>query len=67
MSLPPDRFCNMVYVWLARGRESEEELAWLDGKLSEPFPWEEQQALATVDWDTDDGFMAAMQTLGKRG
>lgn len=66
MSLPPDRFCNMVYVYLASRQESEQDLAKLDSQLAEPFPWERKKALRPEDWHTDDdSWEIAARALGQ--
>jgi len=40
LELPPDRFVNLIYFWLSRGRD-EQEMATLDSELSQPLPGRE--------------------------
>ena len=37
LELPPDRFCNLVYFWLAQNRD-EDGMRELDRELSMPLP-----------------------------
>ena len=60
MELPPDRFCNLVYFWLARNRD-EQQMAQLDSELSKPMPGRPQTAGSGV-WSPEaemDAFRAA--------
>lgn len=60
MALPPDRFCNAVYVWCISRIHKEEELAQWEFRLTEPPPTVKvTPAIVAAEMDSFDAFAGA--------
>jgi hypothetical protein len=62
ITLPPHRFCNLVYAWLI-GRIDPEKIEQVEFQLNQPLPGEEKKVSVMQQEDDGASFMAAMGAL----
>lgn len=66
ITLPPDRFCNLVYAWCVKHIEPKKLEEW-HVLLNEPLPWESEAPAGYEEWDDEfeaQTFGAAWETIG---